>query len=215
MNLKSSNEYVRFFLKRFPTDYLKEILRTHFENERISYIEKEITEVVGMYFFIKPFIQKFKVKSLIDACAGYLLFSNFLARLHSNIKIYAIDKKELKKEQKLVFFENIEFINKDIREVEISADIAVGIHCCNELSEIIIEKFKDSKIISLMPCCIGSKNYEKWKNSFEHYFLSRICDEYIAWCYYLASLMKDRKIIVKRDEKIISERNILIAGLKI
>ena len=212
---KENNEYIRFFVKRFPLDQLEEILKTHVENERYEFIKKEITEVVGMYFFIKKFLKD--IKTLADCCAGYLLFSNFIARLHPEIKIYAIDVKELKKEQKLIFYENVEFLKKDIREIKINVDAAIGIHPCNELSEIIIEKFKNSKLIALMPCCIGSINFDNWKrNNFEYFFLSNITNEYIAWSYYLAKKLEaqNRKVLVKRDYKILSERNILIAGVR-
>lgn len=213
---KERNEYIRFFIKRFPLDELEEILKTHVENERYDFIKKEISEVVGMYFFIKPFIKKLKILSLADCCAGYLLFSNFLARIHREIKIYAIENKKFEKPQKIVFYSNIEFINEDLEKVNLKVDAAIAIHACNELSEKVIEKFENSKLIALMPCCIGSNSFENWKKTTDFIFLSNVLDEYIAWSFYLSKKLEaqNRKIYAKRDPKILSERNILIAGIK-
>jgi len=67
-----------------------------------------------------------------------------------------------------------------------------------------------------MPCCIGSENYEKWKeeNKLEDRFFNTIENEYYKWVFYLANFAKKLGFDVKfkKDKNILSERNFIIFG---
>ncbi|MFH7903510.1 MAG: hypothetical protein QW409_00940 [Candidatus Aenigmatarchaeota archaeon] len=220
--LSYKNEYVRFFVKRFPFEIFQILMKPHLENKRFSYIIKEITEVVGIFNVLNSIIKKEKIESFVlyELASGDALFSHFVAKIFPKAKVFAIDlnfPEELKEENKSKFFENLFLIEKNIEELKnVDSDFVVAIHACTKLSEIAIDLSK--KFFIIMPCCIGSENYERWKkeNKILDSFFNAINNEYYKWVLYLGSYAKQKgfEIKFKKDEKILSERNFIIVGKK-
>ena len=214
------NQYVNFFVKRFPFEVFKVIMKPHLENKRYDYIAKEITEVVGVFNILSQIIKKEKIENatIYELASGDALFSHFVAFNFKNANIIAVDLKfpeELKNGNKSKFFDNLYFIEKDLRELEkIDADFVIAIHACMQLSEIAIKLA--TKYFIIMPCCIGSENYEKWKkeNKLEDRFFDAIENEYYKWVFYLANFAKKLgfEVNFKKDDNVLSERNFIIFG---
>ncbi|MEM5820231.1 MAG: hypothetical protein QW678_01075 [Candidatus Aenigmatarchaeota archaeon] len=225
--LNSKHEYVRFFIKRFPFDIFNILMKPHLEGKRYNYILKEITEVVGVFNVLKNLINKNKMDKFVlyELMSGDALFSHFVAENFPNSKIVAIDLKfseDYKSNNKSKFFDNIFFIEKNILEIKDleKADFIVSIHACNNLSEVVIDKASEfSNFFILVPCCIGSESYEKWKkyNEIANKFFNAINNEYYKWCFYLAEYAKSRNFHInfKVDNKMLTERNLIIFGKKI
>lgn len=225
--LNSKHEYVRFFIKRFPFDIFNILMKPHLEKERYKYILKEISEVVGVFNVLKNLVNKNKMDKFVlyELMSGDALFSHFVAENFPNSKIVAIDLKfseDYKSNNKSKFFDNIFFIEKNILEIKDleKADFIVSIHACNNLSEVVIDKASEfSNFFILVPCCIGSESYEKWKkyNEIANKFFNAINNEYYKWCFYLAEYAKSRNFHInfKVDNKMLTERNLIIFGKKI
>ncbi|MEM5881895.1 MAG: hypothetical protein QXS69_00305 [Candidatus Aenigmatarchaeota archaeon] len=225
--LNSKHEYVRFFIKRFPFDILNILMKPHLEKERYEYILKEITEVVSVFNVLKNLVEKNKMDKFVlcELMSGDALFSHFVAKNFPNSKIVAIDLKfseDYKSNNKSKFFDNIFFIEENILEIKDleNVDFIVSIHACNNLSEIVIDKASEfSNFFILVPCCIGSENYEKWKrdNEILNKFFNAINNEYYKWCFYLAEYAKSKNFHInfKVDNKMLTERNLIISGKKI
>ncbi|MEM4773119.1 MAG: hypothetical protein QW648_03880, partial [Nanoarchaeales archaeon] len=162
---------------------------------------------------------------LYELMSGDALFSHFVAENFPNSKIVAIDLKfseDYKSNNKSKFFDNIFFIEKNILEIKDleKADFIVSIHACNNLSEVVIDKASEfSNFFILVPCCIGSESYEKWKRDKEipNKFFNAINNEYYKWCFYLAEYAKSKNFHInfKVDNKMLTERNLIIFGKKI
>lgn len=221
------HEYVKFFIRKFPFEIFQIIMKPHLEKKRYDYILKEITETVGVFVVLNNLIKKYKIKNftLYELASGDALFSHFVAKMFPNTKIIDIDlrfSEDYKIKEKSKFFNNLFFLEKnlldllDVNSLE-RADFTVSIHACTNLSEIVIDfASKFSNFFILVPCCIGSMNYEKWKkeNEIIDKFFNTIKNEYYKWCFYLAEYSKSKGFIVnfKKDRKMITERNLIIFG---
>lgn len=222
-----THEYIRFFIKRFPFEVFELLFKPHLENKRYEYILKEITETVSVFNILKILIKKRRLSNFIlyELASGDALFSHFVAKNFSNSKIVAIDMKFSSDYQingRSKFFDNLSFLEKNLLEIDNldNANFIVSIHACTKLSEIIIDlASKFSNFLILVPCCIGSEEYNKWKkkNELLNKFFNTIENEYYKWCFYLAEYAKSKGFIVnfRKDEKMLSERNIIIIGKKI
>lgn len=219
------HEYVKFFTRRFPFEIFKVLMKPHLDKKRYDYLLKEITEVVGVFFVLDNLVKKHKIKNFIlyELASGDALFSHFVAKLFPDSRIFAVDLKfssEYQKNGKSLYFDNLFFDQKNILEIDNlnKLDFIVSIHACTNLSEIVINiASKFSKFFILVPCCIGSNNYEKWKK--ENYLINKffniIKNEYYKWCFYLTQFAENKGFLVnlKKDNKMLSEKNIIIFGI--
>jgi hypothetical protein len=176
--------------------------------------EKEISESMAIIKKIKKILITNPNKYYIfDFCAGNCLTSSLIAHMFKIKHIYAIDKKENKKDnmnriRNFTYYET-DFIKNKLEVIKFienkTPSIIIGVHACSELSKEIINIYKEtnSDYLFLMPCCEGEYLYKY--PSFIRNKLSR----YDLWCLDLCQSVDGEASI---DHQCRSNKNIVIVA---
>lgn len=176
--------------------------------------EKKISESMAIIKKIKKILITNPNKYYIfDFCAGNCLTSSLIAHMFKIKHIYAIDKKENKKDnmnriRNFTYYET-DFIKNKLEVIKFienkTPSIIIGVHACSELSKEIINIYKEtnSDYLFLMPCCEGEYLYKY--PSFIRNKLSR----YDLWCLDLCQSVDGEASI---DHQCRSNKNIVIVA---
>jgi len=202
------NEYVgRFLSLRCSGDVLNVVGRLHEP-------EKEISESMAVIKHLKPIVLAEKLKyTIYDLCAGNALTSILAAHMLPIWNSYAVDQKKRSGHyDKIRKFSYVEGKIETSFAYDCKDSIFISVHPC-QTADIIVDmfnKYKNIKHLIMMPCCNGS--YQDivgygWLHE------NKKVSAYDLWTLHLAQNIKDAKVKIVTDKKVLSpKRNIIIAN---
>lgn len=151
--------------------------------------------------------------NIFDFCAGNCLTSSLISHMFKVNHVYAFDKKENTRENlsriNNFTYQQIDFVKEKKDVIEFiknkTPSIIVSVHACSELSQEIIDIYKDSNsdYLYLIPCCEGNYlfNYPS--------FIKNKLNRYELWCYDLCKLVDGEASV---DYQCRSNKNIVITS---
>jgi len=209
------------YLEKFNKFRCKKEFLNIFKGKSMSFLKKEITEALAIKERLKRVLSnKSEDYILVEIGSGKGYFSVLMALFYKDLEIYMIDKNPNINLEHIKKFENIKFLNLDIRKKEFEEFfnelikknkkiIVVAIHLCQDNAKELVKfynKFKKSiEIFILVPCCPGS--FVKADKSVN-------VDPYLQWSFYLFNLIESKNKSMVKDKNMISERNIIIKAKK-
>jgi hypothetical protein len=202
---KSMNYNDRFLQLRCSTDVLNAVYPLR--NPR-----KEISESMAIIQKIKGLTVTFPRQfNIVDICAGNALTSILAIHLLPITTAMAIDIK--KNPRDFTGIKNFAYNNLDLLTQVKSfskESIVISSHPC-KLATRIIDLYNASHATALciIPCCRG-----EFVLPGKH-FLNMFTPNYDLWCYYLSTLIKDSKVRIVKDRKILSPCNDVIYAERI
>lgn len=198
------NEYVNRFLSlRCSGDVLNVTGRLHEP-------EKEISESMGIIKHLKPIVLAEKMKyTLIDLCAGNALTSILAVHMLPVKSAIAIDRKRRSGHYDKV--KRFAYVEDDIKNGSYHSEslILIAVHPC-KTANTIVKIFNDNKNLKhliLMPCCNGLYQdvvgYD-WLRE------DKKVSAYDLWTLHLAQNIKDARVKIVTDRKVLSPKNNII-----
>lgn len=178
---------------------------------------KEISEAMGVRAMLRNIVlnDESMKYTLLDFCAGNSLASiiSIFTLPFKQAIAYDYSPHKLRIEYVKRFeYKKIDILKDDLEVPENS--ILCGVHPCKNLSERIIEIYKENvnaKALVLMPCCTNPNFKNKLKIEDVEYLESSLMDNYVQWCWYLSRLADGRMFI---DKDVESEKNVIITANK-
>jgi hypothetical protein len=178
--------------------------------------EKEISESMVIIKKIKKILlTNPNHYNIFDLCSGNCLTSSLIAHLFKIKKIFAVDKKDRIRANfsKINNFENIkmDIINDKSKLINLikehNQSIIVSVHPCDELAQVIIKIYKETKAdyLIMMPCCEGKK-----VNKYPSFIVNKL-SPYELWCLDLCNLVNGEASV---NNQCMSEKNIVIVSKK-